>query len=384
MSLQTSRMRRRRKGCARRADERRGVTLVMFTVSMVALLGCAALTADVGQLYVTRTKLQRAADAASLAGASCYFSNAGLMQAHDPLTDSVVSHTQNLSFQNQTYNSGTFLEERDIHVGTHDFHNRTAALDTSGAHRFNAVEVTVRRSRDSVNGPVPFFFAPLLGMRNGGVTGTARAAMDDRMAEYRYEHESGYMLVPFTMEVTAHDAMMATGTDLYSYSGSVQNHSDGVREIKLYPASSGPGNFGLLDFNGNSTPAMDTLIRNGVTTGQVQTVMGTSNLAYNINGVPHTYNVPGTPGLKAALEDAITTRVGEVVGYFVHDAVTGTGNNLVYRNVGLRFGRIMAVDLQSGNKKLVVQPVSYTSRAVVVSGSAPSSNGLVGRVVLVK
>src|SRR6185503_2201784 len=109
-----------------------------------------------------------------------YFSDAGLRQELDSLTSLVVTHTQDLSFQNQTYQTGTFLEEGDIHVGTHDFHNRKAALDQSGLERYNAVEVTVKRTRESVNGPVPFFFAPLMGMRNGGVTATARAAMDDR------------------------------------------------------------------------------------------------------------------------------------------------------------------------------------------------------------
>lgn len=374
---------------ARRQGERRGMTLVLLTVSMAVLLGCAALAADVGQLYVTRTKLQRAADAASLAGASCYFSDAGLMQSHDPLRELVVTHTQALSFQNQTYNSGTFLEEPDIHIGAHDFHNRTAALDTSGAHRYNAVEVTVRRERDSVNGPVPFFFAPLLGMRNGGVTATARAAMDDRVAGYRYELEDGYPIIPFTIEVGLNDALVQTGQDNFTYDNGVQQDHDGIREVVLYPWSSktvtgGSGNFGLVDFEGGSTPAMDHLIRNGVTPDELETVLGTSNLVYNVNGSPHTYNVPGAPGMKSALNDALASRIGDVVAYFVHDQVQESGSHAIYRNVGMRFGRIMEVDLQSGTKRLVLQPVAHTSRAVIVSEDAPSSNGMVGRVVLVK
>ena len=121
------------------------MTLILVTVSMVVLLGCAALATDVGQLYVSRTKLQRAADAAALAGAACYISNGGMQQDLDAITDLVVAQTQDVSFENQIYQTGTFLEEPDIHVGTHDFNNHAAALDTSGLERYNAVEVTVRQ-----------------------------------------------------------------------------------------------------------------------------------------------------------------------------------------------------------------------------------------------
>lgn len=54
--------------CSGRRSER-GQTILLVAVSMVALLAMAALAIDVVTLYVARTEVQRAADAAALAGA---------------------------------------------------------------------------------------------------------------------------------------------------------------------------------------------------------------------------------------------------------------------------------------------------------------------------
>ncbi|MGH9500656.1 MAG: pilus assembly protein TadG-related protein [Terriglobales bacterium] len=52
--------------CSRRSE--RGQTILLVAVSMVSLLAMAALAIDVVTLYVARTEIQRAADAAALAG----------------------------------------------------------------------------------------------------------------------------------------------------------------------------------------------------------------------------------------------------------------------------------------------------------------------------
>jgi len=50
----------------------RGATLVLVAVSMVALMGMAALAVDLARLQNTRAEAQRASDAAALAGASAF------------------------------------------------------------------------------------------------------------------------------------------------------------------------------------------------------------------------------------------------------------------------------------------------------------------------
>ena len=46
----------------------KGVVIVKVALLMTVFMGCAALTVDMGQLYLARTELQRAADAAAMAG----------------------------------------------------------------------------------------------------------------------------------------------------------------------------------------------------------------------------------------------------------------------------------------------------------------------------
>lgn len=58
-----------------RRDGRRGATLVMVSVALLALLSVMALAVDLGMLYVVRNASQRAADAAALAGAESFASS---------------------------------------------------------------------------------------------------------------------------------------------------------------------------------------------------------------------------------------------------------------------------------------------------------------------
>src|SRR5437899_6289340 len=56
----------------RRRPEERGQTIVLVAIALVSLLGMAALAIDVTTLYVARGEMQRAADAAALAGAKAF------------------------------------------------------------------------------------------------------------------------------------------------------------------------------------------------------------------------------------------------------------------------------------------------------------------------
>src|SRR4029077_7265119 len=49
-----------------------GQTIILVAVAMVGLLGMVALSIDVVTLYVARSEMQRAADAAALAGAKAF------------------------------------------------------------------------------------------------------------------------------------------------------------------------------------------------------------------------------------------------------------------------------------------------------------------------
>ena len=54
---------------SRQRIHERGQTMIFVAISMVSLLAMAALAIDIVTLYVARSEIQRAADAAALAGA---------------------------------------------------------------------------------------------------------------------------------------------------------------------------------------------------------------------------------------------------------------------------------------------------------------------------
>ena len=389
----------------RRSAEQRGNVIVLAAISMTVLIGFAALAIDLGQLYVARAELQRAADAAALAGASSYFSDAGQAQDIPELSYVIDMRSQEVSLANPTHHAGTVLDLGDIMIGGYDFDYPEDDLDMSGSLRFNAVQVTTRRTSGSSNGPITLFFAGLIGMGEGGVVATATAVADDRFAGLRLDRDIGCPFIPFTIHVNLYNDMVVNGDDNYSYDDAVYYTGDGIPEVQLYPwrhfpgdpadqwddvyvtDDEGQGNFGILEFGGGGASATAEMILNGVTAAELQAEIGTSELTFcDELGNPTTVQMSGNPGVQAAVAKAPEDRIGDVVGFFVHNEVTGSGTNVEYQTVGVRFGRIMDVKLRGSPAKrfLLVQPVAYTGPEVIINRYAPSTDGHVGRAILVR
>lgn len=363
-------------------------------VSSVALIGFAALAVDIGMLYSVRSDLQNAADAAALAGVSGYFSNAAIVKDADGVETLVRQRTGEYASANESFRAGgTQLDLSDITVGWFNFANRSAPLDTSGANPFNAVRAIARRSAESDNGAVLFYFSRIFGMDEGSVSATAIAAMDDRFSGF--EHGSGPALLPFTIHIDIYNDMLVNGEDEYAFAdGDVDADGDGVPEVKLFPyklsgsgSDAGAGNFGILEFGGSGASQVSDNIESGISAEDLAAEMGTSSPEYyNEDGDAQSYWITGEPGMKASLESAVEERIGDIIAHFVHDDVTGNGANTQYNNIGIRAGRIMHIDLNGSpkNKALLIQPVAYYGKNIKVSANAPSTGGLLGRISLVR
>ncbi|MBU0617345.1 MAG: hypothetical protein KKI02_06495 [Planctomycetes bacterium] len=383
----------------------RGSVVVLAAISMVVVIGIAALAIDLGQLYVVRAELQRAADAAALAGASSYFSDAGLAQDIPELSYLIDTRSQEVSLANLTRHAGTVLDLADIVIGAYDHDYPEADLDVSGSLRFNAVQVTARRTSDSPNGPVTMFFAGIFGVDESGVVAQATAVADDRFAGLRLERGFGYPFIPFTIDIDLYNDMVVNGHDGFSYDDGVYGTGDGIPEVRLYPwkhfggdpsdpwddvytvDDSGQGNFGILEFGGGGAAATSERIRNGVSAAELEAEIGTSELRfYDDLGNPITYQMSGSPGVQAAVADALEQRIGDMVGFFIHDGVTGSGASVEYRTVAVRFGRIMDIRLKCNpsERGLSVQPTAYSGSEVIVRRYAPETDGQIGRAMLVK
>jgi len=364
----------------------------MVAILLPVVLGFAALAIDIGYLYVIRTQLQTAADAAALAGATAYLEDSGLLQEQYELTCEATQRAQYISQLNETGGQDTLLDAADVTLGQHDFDNPTAPLSTTGP--WNAVELTVYRTPDSLNGPVRLFFAGIFGMTETDSSATARAAMDDHFSGYRLDEDG--VLIPFTVHEALYADMLENGPDDFSYDGDVKPFSDGIREIKLFPwkfdePPAGAGNFGILNVGIDcmGVPWLESQILNGISAEQLQAEFGTSELVfYDEAGDPRTYDCTGNPGYSLGMRDALETRLrdGDVVGFFLHQGVVGSGANATYAISGIRFGRIVEVQLTGNpnNRTLSIQPVPYTSRSIIVDNTAPSTDGLVVRLMLVK
>lgn len=147
----------RRLMCFRRLHrEERGVTMVIVTLSLVALMGMLVLVVDVGGLLWKRRELVNSSDAAALAAAKTCSDQSDATSPEDRADTQAVSNASGLTGSN-----GGIVESSNCVPASSD-------PSTRGSSGF----VTVRYTQ-----PQDLFFAPVLGFgRSGTVTTEATAA----------------------------------------------------------------------------------------------------------------------------------------------------------------------------------------------------------------
>lgn len=370
--------------------------MAVFVVMMLAvLMGFAALTIDVGTMYNVKSDLQHAADAAAIAGATALTTDEMMAfrlgaDGSDDAFNEINQRVHQISLMNGAIGTQYLTTlAGDIDIGWIDLLSATSPISHSQAPRFsNAVEVTVRRTSNSPNGSLKFLFAPFLGLTETDIVATATAAFDDRLIGFEPPASGPNPFAPFTIH---EDVYNAVGPDTYSFdagTGSVVAGSDGITEINLYPhAENANGNFGLLNIGAgnNGTPTLRRQIEEGVTPEELEAEIGTSAIDFwDEYGTPITYTIDGTPGLRAALEASLESRVGDVIAVLLHDSVSGTGSSTNFQITGIRFARVLAANLHGNPKNVWLQPASFTGSGVRTSPAAPSSGGMAGQLVLVR
>ena len=143
----------------------RAVVAVLALASITVLLSIAALTIDVGYLYNTRADLQRAVDAAALAGAS------GLSIS----ANEVRIRARAYAAINRAAGTPVLLGRTDIEVGRWDRQTRSLVpLGLGDQSLPDACRVTAKRTTRTGN-PVNLFFAHLFGKATANVSAVATA-----------------------------------------------------------------------------------------------------------------------------------------------------------------------------------------------------------------
>lgn len=155
------------RGTMRRRKRERGQTILLVAVSLVTLLGLAALAIDVVTLYVARSEAQRAADAAALAGAKMIV-DAGVTT--DPCNSPLASAAQILAMNQATVVAQQNNVSGQPPTATVTFPNGAGTTSCPNQFGINPqVTVTVQRTG------LPTFFARIWSRALSSVSATATA-----------------------------------------------------------------------------------------------------------------------------------------------------------------------------------------------------------------
>ncbi|MFW6156099.1 MAG: vWA domain-containing protein [Armatimonadota bacterium] len=144
------------------------MTYCAMMVSLMALVGMLAITADIGAPHIAQQQLQNAADAGALAGA-------GLLR-HGVPESAIRTEVAAVAGQNLVLGQPVTIDPvTDIAIGVLDEQNTwVPGWPEQG---LPMVRVTARRSAESAEGPVELNFAPIFGVDTVDLATTATAGV---------------------------------------------------------------------------------------------------------------------------------------------------------------------------------------------------------------
>jgi hypothetical protein len=305
-------------------NRRAGQVVALAPIMLGVLGGIVALTADVGEMFVEKARLQNAADAASLAGAYVLAEQCADGQSEEQARAAALTEAAAIKEVNRA--------EAGINVEFGNWQQDGTFVAAGIETPATAVRVTTTRNHSAPGGALALTFARLLGFRTCDVAALAACEATGQIAGFR----GG--LRPFAVDK---NSIVPIGQMMTFY-----------EQKKL-----APGNFGLLDFNGgaNGTPDLAQWIRYGYD-GEV--AVGDDGYCW----------IDGDPGFRAALKDDIQAIWGEEIFVPVYDQVTGNGANASYRVIG--FLGIVITDSQLTGKNKYIKCSVTQMRSVhdVVTG----------------
>ena len=143
-----------------------GQSLFVIGVTMVGMLGMAAISVDLVSLYVARSEAQRAADAAALAGATIFVSSGCTSNSVKPCSGTTIlsdarTEAETVGNQNLVGNQSPGIIASDISFNTTNSGNPT-------------ITVTVSRTKAHGNA-MPAYFGKIFGYSTVDVSASATA-----------------------------------------------------------------------------------------------------------------------------------------------------------------------------------------------------------------
>lgn len=146
----------------RQCGSRRGNYAVLFGVSLTAMLGVGALAVDTAMLSYAELQSQAIADAGA---------HAALVQLRENgQVDDAREFATQIVNQNQLMGESAQVEEEDIVFGTWNYDDRSFDADGEWV---NSVQVTIRKTEGSPNGPVATTLMKLFGVQYNEIESTS-------------------------------------------------------------------------------------------------------------------------------------------------------------------------------------------------------------------
>jgi Flp pilus assembly protein TadG len=381
----------RRRGRSIPIRSRRGNFVVLTAFLLIGMTGLISLSVEVGYMLVVRTELQRAADAAALAGAlelvgdpsdPDRWDNVRQAAADFVALNPILGRSIAIDLNAANDQSGEIL------IGTADnWSERPVSLDTSDPSRFNAVQVRVQHSSVQ-NGEVGLFFGRLLGQKSFAAGATATAALRRGIEGFRRPPRPGNLpFLPVALDANVWQELMDDNVREDSFSwdetaGEVVAGPDNLYEVELYAERNGSaGNFGTVRVGraNNSTSHLSDQILNGLSDEDLDYHGG--ELGLDDNGQ---LSLSGEPGISASIRRDFEQIIGQPRVIPIFDQVVDGGATAVYRIVKFVGIRVLNVDLNGSHLRITVQPADISIRGGIPGEDEVTSDYLYTAVQLIR
>jgi hypothetical protein len=298
-----------------RRDER-GQAIVLMVLSLLVIMGMAALVLDVGNWYHTKRRLQGTADAAALAGAQLL------------PDDSSGAQSQALTYANK---NGGDVAGANITV-------------TSTVVPNDTISVRARRTDAGI-------FSGIVGISGADIDARAKARVGPP-AKARYVAP----MVVFCDHPLIHNCAGDSEPDF----------GPGNQTTMDYDPMGAPGAYGMLNLDGgNGTPG---------SSDEADWIL------HGFDKYLPTGDYRSDPGAKFSssnIQDALQARLGTVLLFPVYKQIDGTGQNAVYEIIGWIGFHLTSYDVHGNNAVLHGYFTEFIAQGILAGGgggSGPSSS----------
>jgi hypothetical protein len=366
----------------------------MIAAGMIVMVfGFLAFSVDVGYIALTKAQLEVASDAAARAAAielkeglgtaATMTSEQAAVVARQAAVD--VAAANKAGDHQSVYANPT----RDVRFGQVNYDPLAGVwVKQWGVTPYNMVEVTLHRDQlpspgggsgegttqaSSPDGPLPLFFAPVIGHDDAPLNTRAISALLPGNG-FRIPTGSGKRMaaLPFALDEDTWEALMDKSTDPKwgfqdkfrrdADTESVTSVADNVWEVNLYPegnANLPPGNRGTVDIGAgnNSTSEICRQILEG---------LNENDLSYFTNNtIPDEVTLNGDTGISAGFKEELADIRGESRLIPIFRTVSGNGNNAQYEIIKWVGVTVVDVKLVGNPKRVMVQPCTFSDDTVI-------------------